>query len=69
MKHAYALILVVLIAAVVISGCVQSPSGGTGAITQEQKESQAFSAVDQEIQSSVDNATLQDIESQLLQQG
>jgi hypothetical protein len=67
--------LVVLISAVVISGCVQqggvTPGGsGSGAqLTQSQKDSTAAAAVDAEMTQYIDNASFADIENQLLAQG
>lgn len=80
MKIALALIFVGLIAAVLISGCVQQggtgPAGGgttgTGGGQQlkaAQMEDQAAQAVQQEMDNAIGNITLEEIQNQLLQQG
>jgi hypothetical protein len=77
MKYAFALVMALLVSAVLISGCTNPPSSGsqgtsppTGAqLTQSEKESQAAAAVEREMGQAIDNASFQDIENQLLQQG
>jgi outer membrane lipoprotein-sorting protein len=70
MKFAIALVLVALVLAITISGCVQQPSGPpAGGLTQEQAESQAFQALEQEMQENLEDMTLQEIENELFQQG
>lgn len=75
MKITLALIFVVLIAAVLISGCVQQgPAGGTqgtggGQATASQAEDQAARTVDQEMGNAIGNMTLNDVQNDLLKQG
>ena len=70
MKLAGALVLVVLVATIVISGCVQEPTGPpTGGLTEKQIEDQAFSTVEKEMEDAIDSMTLEDLENELLQEG
>jgi len=72
MKTALTLIFAVLIAAVVISGCVQQAATGGGGgqqLTAAEKEQQASQAVDQEIENAIGNITLENVENELLTQG
>lgn len=72
MKYAFTLAMVLLVSAVLISGCTTHPGDSgtsTGQLTQAQKESQALAAVDQEMEQSIGNMTLEDMENELLQQG
>jgi len=71
MKTALALIFAVLVATVVISGCVQQAATGGGGqqLTAAEKEQQASQAVDQEIENAIGNVTLENLENELLTQG
>lgn len=70
MKLASALVLVVLVAAIVISGCVQEPAGPpTGGLTEKQAEDQALQTLEQEMDEAIEGMTMEDLENELLQQG
>ena len=71
MKLASALVLVVLVAALSISGCVQEPAGppATGELTQAQAEDQALQTLEQEMDEAIGGMTLEELENELLQQG
>ncbi|MCK4335268.1 MAG: hypothetical protein KAW40_00925 [Candidatus Aenigmarchaeota archaeon] len=66
MKLTSALVLVVLVATIVISGCVQEPTGG---LTEEQAEDQALQTLEQEMDEAIGGMTLEELENELLQQG
>ncbi len=70
MKLAGVLVLAVLVGMVLISGCVQEPTGPpTGKLTQEQAEAQAFQTLEQEMEEAIEKMTLEELENELLQQG
>lgn len=71
MKIAGAIVLAVLLAAVLVSGCVQRTEGPptTGELTQGQAEEQAYQALEQEMEESLEDMTLEELEDELLQQG
>jgi len=69
MKMAFALVLVVLVAAVAISGCVQQAATGGEPATGKLAEDQATQAVEQEMDLAIGNITLEDVQNELLNQG
>jgi outer membrane lipoprotein-sorting protein len=70
MKTILALVFVVLITAVFISGCVQqAATGGGQQFTAAEKEQQAYNTVEQEMEQTLGNMTLDNIENELLTQG
>jgi len=70
MRFAGILVLVVLIVAVFISGCIQQAGpSGTGELTEQQMEEQAYNALEQEMEQALENMTLEELENELLQQG
>jgi PBP1b-binding outer membrane lipoprotein LpoB len=78
MKYAFALVMAILVSAVLISGCTNQPGSSAnpatgpsaGAqLTQSEKESQAATAVEQEMNQAIENMTMQEIENELLVQG
>ena len=69
--------MAVLLAAVLISGCVQDtgtdgtdtgPTGGEQ-LTQAEIEDQAYQALEQEMDQAIDQMTLEELENELLSQG
>ena len=71
MKLAGALLLVVLLVAILISGCVQDTGTTTGGeqLTQAEMEDQAYQALEQEMGDAIDQMTLEELENELLSQG
>lgn len=70
MKSAVALVLVVLVVAVAISGCVREPATPpTAGLTQEQAEDLAFQELEHEMDQAIGDMTLEDLENELLQEG
>lgn len=74
MEKIFVVLAVMLMATLMISGCVQQapPSGGpptTGKLTQEQAEQQAMNELENELDEAVGNVTLENLENELLQQG
>lgn len=70
MKNTLALVFVVLIAAVFVSGCTQqAATNEANAAAAGTSEDQAFNAVDQELDQAIAGMTVEDMENELLQQG
>ena len=72
MKLAGTLVLSILLAAVLIAGCVQQPEGPgvDGQLTQAEMENQAYDTIEQEMENAIESMTLEELENELLlQQG
>ncbi len=70
MKFIAALVLVVLVVAVAISGCVREPAAPpTGSLTQKQADNLALYELEQEMGEAIGDMTLEELENELLQEG
>jgi hypothetical protein len=68
MKILKILTILAILSVVMVSGCTQTPSGGTGGAVSKAAEDKATAAMDTELGQAVANMTESDIENALLNQ-